>query len=743
MSPRLAFDLPDLIVSSPLASFEFSDPVGDAAARILSSHPHELFLRLLCDQESESTMLAGRRIINAFLPLGDSSAGEIEMWAESADEIAARVGVVRKELASTIDTLTRVEPDRRAAVLRQRAPVGLVAGCWLDTLSQPATQPSVIVNRLFAHHFRYKGEGNPKRAVHRIRRHALEAAGVYLPEIDARNFLQQADCRPLTAVHASFYLALSRLPANFIPEIVGVHYVFNALGVDDLLLATPSVLPEPMLRNTLTEYLALTRESGDGVAERQRLHAAVRVALMLEREHVAMLAELADRLGGLSLDAKVAAIVERHAPMAGRQHRNVRISGRLLSDTFDDPHFDITSFMQDFRDSRHIRPLRTGNCRFLRAIKFGGPMFGVFDQHEAATFKEWAEAVHAGDLPMGEISANRVGDDQAGKWNDVIIRSEPADVIFAAAVPRNDRELFYRLVNIENFANTLPLAKERATEGLADAEILFTHGAQGKYTDASYFDYSHDALLQRVDRIYWDKLVNPYEPLIEIPDREDVIFGQKTFALGSLIDGSWACRVGNVGRFERPSDGMLFSIYADEMGHGDLRKNHITLIHQVLKSMSIRLPHIRDAEFLQQDELPDSLYGFSIHQICLSLFPDSFYNEILGYNLGIEMFGLGELRLHEMQKLRRHGFDASYEEVHLSIDNFSAGHARQSADIINSYLEGVQRNVGSAAVQEEWRRIWRGYASFAYFVEHGLVKKLGSPRVAYDQAQQDGADLLI
>jgi hypothetical protein len=27
-------------------------------------------------------------------------------------------------------------------------------------------------------------------------------------------------------------------------------------------------------------------------------------------------------------------------------------------------------------------------------------------------------------------------------------------------------------------------------------------------------------------------------------------------------------------------------------------------------------------------------------------------------------------------------------------------------------------------VQREWRRVWRGYASLAYFVEHALVKEV-------------------
>jgi hypothetical protein len=91
------------------------------------------------------------------------------------------------------------------------------------------------------------------------------------------------------------------------------------------------------------------------------------------------------------------------------------------------------------------------------------------------------------------------------------------------------------------------------------------------------------------------------------------------------------------------------------------------------------------------------------------------------------MFGLGEMRLHEAQKLRHHGFDPIYEEAHLSIDNLSAGHARQSADIIVAYLDEVGRTVGPHIVPDQWRRIWRGYASFAYFVEHALVREATMP----------------
>ncbi len=731
IAPDRTFELPDTIASLPAGTFEFGKAAGDEAAAILALRPDALFHRLLRDQESEAVLLASRRVIHAFLSAGDTS--QLPPVDDGADAVAAHVAAVRAELAETIATLRDAEPGVRQAVLRQRAPLGQLDGCWLDVISQPATQPSMVVNRLFGQYFTLRGEESPRLSQHRRRRRALEDLDIVLPEIGAADFLAKAEARPLTGLHAAFYVALSRLPANFLPEVVGVHYVFQALGVDDLLTGAAPMLAESELRETLAAYLELTEP-----AERDRLGNAIRLTLTLEREHVAMLAELAAWRGGLSLESKVAEIIARHAPMAGSQHRNVRVGGELLTETFGDPDLDVAAFIREFRESRQLQPSRGDSSRFIRAIKFGGPMFGIFDEHEADVFKAWVESVQAGERPEVEISVNTAGDARAAEWGAAVERSAPADVRTAEARPRDDRELFHRLVNIENFANTLPVAAERANRTLADAEILWVRGADGRYTDATWFDYTPEALYERCERVYWDKLIKPYKPLDVIPERDEVVFLQTTYALGALIDGTWLHRLGNLGHRERPSDAMLFSIYADEMGHGDLRKNHLTLIHTALGSMGIRLPHIRDEAFMEQGELPDDLYGFSLHQLCLAMFPDTFYNELLGYNLAIEMFGLGELRLHEMQKLRHYQFDDCYEKAHLAIDNFSAGHTKQAADIIVTYLDNVQRTVGDAVMQQEWRRIWRGYASYAYFVEHALLK-----RIAAEQDADPLADIVI
>ncbi|MFH7596485.1 iron-containing redox enzyme family protein [Streptomyces racemochromogenes] len=725
-----AFSLPDLTTSLPSGPFEASPAGAAEAARITAGPPAGLFRRLIADQESEAVLLAARRVLAAFLGPDDEDAdgGTAAPGPDAdADAVAAHVLAARAELAAVLGPLrSHPDPEVRAAVLRQRAPLALTGGCWLDTLSQAATQPAEIVGRLFGQHWLLQGEGTSEAGLLGRRRRALIGHGVHLPGVESAAFLDEAGARPLTALHGAFHLALSRLPASFLPEVVGVHYAAHALGLDELLLGTEPMLTESDVRPVLATYLAFTKDSPTGPADRRRALAAVRLLLRLEREHTAALAELAAWHDGLSLDAKVARIVERHAPHAGRQHHSVRLGNRRLTDWLDTGDLDAAAFVRELRASRRLKPARDGGpCRFLKAVKFGGPMFGVFDESEAAVLTAWARAVADGEPAGADLVPATAGDAPARHWSDRLAAADPADILVGEPEgPEDHRRFFHRLVNFEHHPSVLPLARARAEAGLAEAEILFEHGAEGLLTDASWFPYTPEALLERVERIYRDKLVDPYEPLVEIPSRDEVVFEQSTYALGSLIDGTWAHRVGNLGRRGRRSDDMLFAIYADEMGRGDTAKNHITLIHQVLASMDMDLPHIRQEAFLHQGDLPDHLYGFSIHQLCLSLFPDSLYNEILGYNLGIEMFGLGAMRMHEIQKLRRHGLDVSYEEAHLSIDNFSAGHARQSADIVVAYLDEVRHLSGEEAVQREWRRIWRGYASFAFFIEHALVKRV-------------------
>ncbi len=723
-------------VVAPLTrSFAFDPLTAAAAEDLLAAGPRRIYQELIRDRESQLGALVARRVLAGFLErIAGSPATALRGQPLTTSSVVEQLSTARDELHAAVDDILTRDGRVRTAVRRQRAPLALLGDCWLDTVSQPATQPAAIVNRLFTQHFAHHDGDARRHDQTGRRRRALEDAGVSLPHVTAPEFLELADARPVTAWHGAFYLALSRLAANFLPELIGLHCAHHLLAVDDHLLGIGSAVGDADVVAVLEEFLTtaatlpdrvLPTGTGPDAGTRliERLRTGLRAGLTVEREHVEMLGHLADRIETMSLDAQVTLIIDRHAPYAGRQHRGVRLGGTPLTELLDPHDFDAVAVMRRLRSSRQVRPMSGGDSRFMWAIRFGGPMFGIFDADEAGVFERWIAAVQAGEEPDPAPLTDTVGQVAAAGWRDAVLAGVPDDVTFVAAGDPDERELFHRLVAIERHPNTLPAARARAEEVLTRAEILFEHGAAGRYTDASWFDYSPAALVERIERVYRDKLVDPYRPLTGIPDLDEVVFDQTRFALGNLIDGAWVYRIGAVGRSDQTADQMLRSIYADEMGRGDIRKNHITLIHRALASMSIMLPHIADPRFREQTDLPDSLYGISLYQLSLGLFADTLHDEILGYNLGVEMFGLGEVRMHEIEKLRHHGLDPCFEEAHLSIDNLSAGHARQSVTIITTQLEAVRRLAGEAAVADAWRRVWRGYASFAYFIEHALVRR--------------------
>jgi hypothetical protein len=705
-----AFTLPDTTTCLPSGPVTVSPGTVEQAERLLAAGPRALLRHLLDDLESEAGHLAAYRVVTGMLSGAEPDGTDI------VTAVTAERDRIRPGLTALVTAGDRV----RAALLRARAPLSLTAGCWLDTVSQPATEPATIVATLFQQRFRLAGEGNPHHGLARLRRRALLDAGVDLPDISAHAFLDVAGAAPATVLPLVFRLALSRFPASFLPEVVGVHYADFTLGIDDTLHGT-----DPMIdvHEVLREYLALADRSGDGPRVRLRLARAVRLVLRLEAGQHTLLTGIGQDLGRATVADDLAAIIRRHMPYAGVQHRDVHVGGRSLEDAFAGPDADLAALLTDLAASRYVRSRGDAECRLLRAIRFGGPMFGILDDHEAAVLRAWTESVPAGDEPSPR-PRDTAAESDGPSWAD-IVGAGPAASTCDDDRSLNDRELFHRLVNAERWPSVRGAARDRAERVFAEAEALFEHGSRGRYTDASLFTYTPEALVRRVESIYFDKLLAPYRPLTEIPDRDTVIAERKGSLLTNLVDGSWLHTIGSTARAGRRSDAMLLAIYADEMGRGDTTKNHVVIIHKVLGSLGIGLPHIREEAFLGQDELPTTGYRQPIHQLALALFPDSYYDEILGYNLAMEMWGLGELCMHEIQRMRRHGLDVTYEEAHLSIDNMSAGHARQAADLIIAYLDDVRRTGNDAgAVAAHWRRIWRGYASFAWFVETDLVADL-------------------
>ncbi|RAT13759.1 MULTISPECIES: iron-containing redox enzyme family protein [Lonsdalea] len=706
----------DSTTALPYLTFHFSPQAKSALDMWLEKGSAKALYKIFAgDIESEEQQLLALQLIKTLSARAPADL-PVPTVAELPTFIATANGTLRQRAAQVLQA---TEEDRKQ-LLRQRALLALTAGCWLDYVSQPATEPAEVVCLLSGQNFALKGHGEIADSQQKQRYRQFAAMGIAVPEVYTSGIIESLGSVELTAWQAAFWLALSRLSASHLPEVVGFHYAYYSLGFDDALLGLPAPVAKKQLDTLMATFLLHCQKDEQGAASEKRMLDAIARAVQLEMENSEMLLALQIQLEQRTLDDRMAEIVRRHLPLAGKQHQRIRLEERSLTE-WPGEESDMPEFLRALRASPYLRQPHSGagECSFQKAIRFGGSMFGIFSPQEAKIMARWITSTQSGDDIRLSYFAE-AGSVQAMAWRQRCRDTSLAPhVAWQSAQLPDHRELFYRLVNIEHFASNLSLLKQRVEQTLQQAEALFTTGSGGRYTDASYFSFTPEALLARMEKIYWEKLVQPYERLTEIPDRESVLFGQKLMALGSMIDGAWAHRFGGTLRNYRRADGKMLAIYADEMGLGDYEKNHITLILSVLKSMDISLPHIREKAFRQQAELPD-LYDFSLHQLAMSQFPDTFYEELLGYNLGIEMLGLGEMRMHEIQKLRRYGFDTIYEEAHLTIDNFSAGHSRQAVDLIIDYLDDCKPGLSEEELQQRWSRIWRGYASFALYLETEL-----------------------
>ena len=226
------FELPDTIAALPRTAVRIQRGRGwDEARAILSAGPDELFRRLLRDQESEAVLLAARRVSTR--SCGEARGrrpGRALRWASRrmptpspAQVAAARGDAGRDHPRPRGPGAGRARGWSPGSAHRS----ALLGGCWLDVLS-PAGHPA-LDNRQppLRAALRTARRGATSAAVAGLRRGAArmeEARESTCRRSARRTSCARAEARPLTALHGCFYLALSRLPANFLPELVGVHY---------------------------------------------------------------------------------------------------------------------------------------------------------------------------------------------------------------------------------------------------------------------------------------------------------------------------------------------------------------------------------------------------------------------------------------------------------------------------------------------------------------------------------------
>ncbi|KAH8646945.1 hypothetical protein BGZ60DRAFT_474568 [Tricladium varicosporioides] len=281
------------------------------------------------------------------------------------------------------------------------------------------------------------------------------------------------------------------------------------------------------------------------------------------------------------------------------------------------------------------------------------------------------------------------------------------------------KQLYYQLHSLEKFPEVLPKARKlllsllretsAAAQGLPEHESILSISSFSRQS-LDKFQHTRD---HKIGEKWEQYNIRRKEggPRELFCDREEAIWWLKQIAPVKYVDGAW---LGHIGKVTTPfalrkTSKIAWQVLSEELGDGDLEKNHVHLYQKLLKSIAPGLPTAEELDFTHPrhglDEL--AVWKSAIAQLLISLFPREFLPEILGFNLHFEAISMDTLKAgKELQEVK---IDPYYFILHVSIDNADSGHTAIAMEVVYEYMDYIQRLEGDQAAQKVWERIQAGY----------------------------------
>ncbi|KAM7187963.1 hypothetical protein V8F33_010920 [Rhypophila sp. PSN 637] len=284
------------------------------------------------------------------------------------------------------------------------------------------------------------------------------------------------------------------------------------------------------------------------------------------------------------------------------------------------------------------------------------------------------------------------------------------------------KEVYYKVQNLEDYPEILPTARKLLLGLLEEAVILarYKHRARS-ILDLSKFDpialdkfleaERHD-ILDEFEAYVRDRKSGSRPSLYKT--RTEAAERLKRNAPLNLVDGAWIARVHKITTpfVLRPVTRSLWQTLSEELGDGDLEKNHVVLYKQLLESVHVQLPDGDSPDFIDQDKvgiIDEVAWRSAVGQLLVSLFPHDFLPEILGFNLHFESLATADLKAaHDLPEF---GISPYYYALHISIDNADSGHSAMALDAIIQLMEIIKDNPGLPGydLESTWKRVQAGY----------------------------------
>ena len=278
----------------------------------------------------------------------------------------------------------------------------------------------------------------------------------------------------------------------------------------------------------------------------------------------------------------------------------------------------------------------------------------------------------------------------------------------------NLREFYYYLSNIDSFPEFLPKAR-----WLADYFLKRSWDRQYEvdYPESwRFFEYSEELYETRMHRIY-DELVhlgNKYNPADPNDNplfrtREEFLFRIVNFAPFNQNDGAWLHKATPAGPLDEVQS-LLFSIWMDEAGDGEVHQSHCNIYTDLLKGLGVYLPDPRSRAYALDKCFLDSAFAVPVLELAIAQFSQEYIPELIGFTLQLEWTVPGLVPVEKLCDW--HGVDDHFYRLHIGIDNAADGHGAKAKEAVKLYLDNVRATGGDETMQEHWRRIWNGFLAF-------------------------------
>ena len=283
----------------------------------------------------------------------------------------------------------------------------------------------------------------------------------------------------------------------------------------------------------------------------------------------------------------------------------------------------------------------------------------------------------------------------------------------------NHKDMYYRLHNLEEFSDGLPTARNQlialfaesldtASKESPDRSILSLETYSRKMLTSFMRDRDQEVNQQWEDYVERRKMGGHMELF---KDKDEARWWLKQIAPVKYVDGAW---LGYINRATLPfalraAVKNSWQVLSEELGDGNLKKNHAHVYRKLMKSTMIDLPAGDTPEFIQPRQRLDepAVWKAALAQLLISLFPHEFFPEILGFNMHFEALTLETLKAS--RELSEVGLDPYYFMLHVSIDNADSGHTAIAQQAVCMYVEHILESQGTAAAQQAWRRVQVGY----------------------------------